>query len=216
VKILLLEDDYIYRISVCEYLQSLGYEVDGVSDGEQACAKVANTSYHLLILDIKVPEISGLDVLKYVRDLEISTPIIMMTSLTDIENIEKGYKFGCNEYLKKPFELAELRYRIQEIMRRYYGSDDGSVVIDGKFCYKSGIVNSGNDEINLSAIERKIVDFLLQNTGKFSSINDIKVSVWDDRDIDDADIRMHIRKIRQKTSSEFIISIRGLGYKINV
>ena len=102
LKILLLEDDFEYRSSVSEYLQELGYEVDECSSGDAACDKIAGGAYHLLILDIKVPEVSGEEVLKYARSLGLSTPVMMMTSLGDIDDLSQCYELGCNEYLKNP------------------------------------------------------------------------------------------------------------------
>lgn len=106
MKILLLEDDFEYRSSVSEYLQELGYEVDECESGDVACDKIAANTYHLLILDIKVPEVSGEEVLRYARSLGLNTPVMMMTSLGDIDDLSQCYELGCNEYLKKPFHLA--------------------------------------------------------------------------------------------------------------
>lgn len=107
MKILLLEDDFAYKESICEYLQNLGYDVDTAGDGLEACDKIASNVYHLFIFDIKVPE-SGYEVMKYVKSLNLTTPIMIMTSLIDIDDMVIGYELGCNEYLKKPFELAEM------------------------------------------------------------------------------------------------------------
>jgi two component transcriptional regulator, winged helix family len=103
LKILLLEDDFEYRSSVSEYLTELGYEVDECESGDAACDKIAANAYHLLILDIKVPEVSGEEVLRYARSLGLGTPVMMMTSLGDIDDLSQCYELGCNEYLKSPF-----------------------------------------------------------------------------------------------------------------
>ena len=134
MKILLLEDDFVYRESVSEYLESLGYEVDEAADGKVACDKIAASFYHLLILDIKVPHISGHEVIKYAKAIGCETPIMIMTSLVDIDDMAVGYELGCNEYLKKPFELAELKFRVNELMRKYHGRDDKNLIeIDENF-----------------------------------------------------------------------------------
>ena len=123
MKILLLEDDFEYRSSVSEYLQELGYEVDECESGDAACDKIAANTYHLLILDIKVPEVSGEEVLRYARNLGLNAPVMMMTSLGDIDDLSQCYELGCNEYLKKPFHLAELKFRVSELMRKYFGDE---------------------------------------------------------------------------------------------
>lgn len=216
MKILLLEDDYSYRKSIAEYLESLGYEVDEASNGLEACDKIRDNFYHLLILDIKVPEISGHEVMKYAKSLNLETPIMIVTSLIDIDDMEIGYSLGCNEYLKKPFNLAELKFRVNELMRKYYDLDDKNMIrIDDEFCYNSSSKNIKfkDDTINLSQKEIELVDYLIFKKGSFVSIDEILSDVW--QDSQSVDVRMHIMKIRQKTSQNFILSKRGLGYKIN-
>lgn len=217
MKILLLEDDYSYRKTIAEYLQSLGYEVDEASNGLEASDKIKDHFYHLLILDIKVPEISGHEVMKYAKSLNLNTPIMIMTSLIDIDDMEIGYSLGCNEYLKKPFDIAELKFRVNELMRKYYLKDDKNIIkIDDKFFYNSSSKNIkfGEEIINLSQKENEILDYLLLKKDSFVSIDEMISEL--SNSYESVDIRMHIMKIRQKTSKNFILSKRGLGYKINV
>ena len=217
MKILLLEDDYSYRKTIAEYLESLGYEVDEASNGLEACDKIKDNFYHLLILDIKVPEISGHEVMKYAKSLNLNTPIMIMTSLIDIDDMEIGYSLGCNEYLKKPFDIAELKFRVNELMRKYYLKNDKNIIkIDDEFYYNSSSKNiKFKDEIiNLSQKENEILDYLLLKKDSFVSIDEMISEL--SNSYESVDIRMHIMKIRQKTSKSFILSKRGLGYKINV
>ncbi|MDO5046127.1 response regulator transcription factor [Campylobacter sp.] len=218
MKILLLEDDFNYRESVSEYLQALGYEVDEAPDGQVACDKIANNFYHLLILDIKVPHISGHEVIKYAKDIGLETPIMITTSLVDINDMAVGYELGCNEYLKKPFELAELKFRVNELIRKYHGTDDkNSLSIEGGFVFdfiKKQLKFEGNI-IEISAKEIELIECLLYHKNSFVSLETLRGEVWGDKDVDPADVRMHVRKIRQKTKPDFIVSSRGLGYKIN-
>lgn len=219
MKILLLEDDFNYRQSVSEYLQSLGYEVDEVSNGQIACDKIASNFYHLLILDIKVPHVSGHEVIRYAKDIGSQTPIMIMTSLVDINDMAIGYELGCNEYLKKPFELAELKFRVNELIRKYHGGNDKNLIpIDDKFTLdiagKQLKFNGGT--IELSSKEFELIECLLYHKNSFVSIETLRWEVWHDKEIDPADVRMYVRKIRQKTTPEFIISSRGFGYKLNV
>ncbi|ASM36380.1 DNA-binding response regulator [Campylobacter sputorum subsp. bubulus] len=218
IKILLLEDNYAYRLSIKEYLETLGYEVDEASDGLEACDKIAASSYHLLILDIKVPEISGHEVIKYAKSLNLQTPIMIMTSLTSIEDLSYGYELGCNEYLKKPFELAELKFRVNELMRKYYNKDDKNIIkLANNYEYDTilKVIKFKNQDIVLTNKEISIIEYLLSKIGSFVSIAEIIDEIWEDKNVDSADIRVHISKIRQKTYDDFIVSSRGFGYKIN-
>ncbi|WP_311337583.1 response regulator transcription factor [Campylobacter ureolyticus] len=217
MKILLLEDDYSYRKTIAEYLESLGYEVDEASNGLEACDKIKDNFYHLLILGIKVPEISGHEVMKYAKSLNLNTPIMIMTSLIDIDDMEIGYSLGCNEYLKKPFDIAELKFRVNELMRKYYLKNDKNIIkIDDEFYYNSSSKNiKFKDQIiNLSQKENEILEYLILKKDSFVSIGEMIDEIL--QDYESVDIRMHIMKIRQKTSKSFILSKRGLGYKINV
>ncbi|PSM51328.1 two-component system response regulator [Campylobacter blaseri] len=218
MKILLLEDDYNYRQSIKEYLEDIGYEVDEASDGLEACNKIKDNTYHLLILDIKVPEISGHEVMKYAKRLNLQTPIMIMTSLIDIDDMAIGYDLGCNEYLKKPFNLAELKFRVNELMRKYYARDDKNLItIASVFNYNTvnKTITNGDKTINLSSRELDLLNYLLYKKGSFVTINELISELWDE-EINSADIRMHVMKIRQKTADNFILSKRGLGYKLNV
>ena len=120
MKILLLEDDYNYNESIKEYLELLGYEVDAFFDGESALDAIMQKCYYLFLLDVKVPKLNGHELIKYIKEANITTPIIITTSLVDIDNIAIGYELGCNDYLKKPFELKELELRVKELIKKHY------------------------------------------------------------------------------------------------
>ena len=120
MKLLLLEDDYNYNESIKEYLEFLGYEVDAFFDGESALDAIMQKTYYLILLDVKVPKLNGHGLIKYIKEAKITTPIIIITSLVDIDNIAIGYELGCNDYLKKPFELKELELRVKELIKKHY------------------------------------------------------------------------------------------------
>jgi len=105
MKILLLEDDYTYKESIKELLEEMGYSVDDFDDGEKALDALFETSYQLALLDIRVPNLDGYEILKQIRKAKLDLPIIFITSLTDINNLSLGYELGCNDYIRKPFSL---------------------------------------------------------------------------------------------------------------
>ncbi|MGH1600491.1 response regulator transcription factor [Campylobacter majalis] len=218
MKILLLEDEFDFAQSVSEYLTALGYEVDIASDGIVACDLIANNFYHLFMLDIKVPNVNGFEVIKYIKSLNIQTPIMITTSLTDIDDMAIGYELGCNEYLKKPFELAELKFRVTELMRKYYNVDDkNTIVLHQGFSYNviKKILFKGASVVDLSAKETELVGYLSEHANRYVSITELRDVVWDGKEIEEADIRMHVLKIRNKTTKDFISSKRRVGYKID-
>ena len=219
MKILLMEDDYNYNESIKEYLESLGYEVDAFFDGESALDAIMQKPYYLLLLDVKVPKLNGHELIRYVKEANISTPIIIITSLTDINSIAIGYELGCNDYLKKPFELKELELRLKELIKKHYQTNkEGDVLIACGLVFNLnfGELRRGDEKILLTSKEQELVRFLVMRKNSFCEIESIRENVWEGKEISYADIRMYIRKIRQKAGDEFIKSSRGLGYKIDV
>lgn len=219
MKILLLEDDYNYNESIKEYLESLGFEVDAFFDGESALDAIMEKCYYLFLLDVKVPKISGHELIAHIKNAGITTPIIITTSLTDIDNIAIGYELGCNDYLKKPFELKELELRINELIKKHYKTDnDGEFKLGCGFVFNftTGELTKELINVNLTSKEQDLVRFLIQRKNTFCDIEVLREHVWEGKEISYADIRMYIRKIRLKVNDEFIKSSRGLGYKIDV
>lgn len=219
MKILLLEDDYNYNESIKEYLEFLGYEVDAFFNGEDALDAIMENCYYLLLLDVKVPKINGHELIKMIKEVNNKTPIIIMTSLIDIDNIAIGYELGCDDYLKKPFELKELELRISTLIKKHYGTDSDSefkLACGYVFNFAEGILSKDDKEIVLTQKEKDLVTFLVNRKNTFCEIEDLRQEVWEGKEISYAVIRMHIKKIRTKTGKDFIKSSRGLGYKIDV
>jgi len=217
MKILLLEDDYSYRVSIKEFLESSGYEVDDFENGQDALDAVFENNYSLLLLDVRVPTISGHEVVKAVRENDIDVPIIFVTSLTDIDDLSIGYEIGCNDYIRKPFALKELKYRVNQTINSFqFKTNKNSIKLDCNFVYDldKHELKKDNKYIKLTIVEQKIMQFLIRRQGTFSTTNEMTTTLWDDDFITDADLRMHIKRIRDKTDKNLIINSRGLGYKI--
>ena len=119
-KILLLEDDLNLSDTVCDYLEEKGFEVICVYDGEEALSSIYENRFDLLLLDVNVPIKNGFQVLKEIRKDGNNTPAIYITSLNSVDSLEQGYSSGCDDYIRKPFELKELLIRIQTILKREF------------------------------------------------------------------------------------------------
>lgn len=217
MKILLLEDDYSYRISIKEFLESFDYEVDDFENGQDALDAVFENSYALLLLDVRVPTISGHEVVKAVRENDIDVPIIFVTSLTDIEDLSVGYEMGCNDYIRKPFALKELKYRVNQTINSFqFKTSKNSIKLKYDYIFdldKHELMKNDN-YIKLTNVEQKIMQFLIRRQGSFSTTSEMTMTIWEDEFITDADLRMHIKRIRDKTEKNLILNSRGLGYKI--
>ncbi|MBZ7988074.1 response regulator transcription factor [Campylobacter canadensis] len=215
MKILLLEDDFLYASSIKDYLTSLNYEVTLLADADSACELIASTFFHLYILDVKLLGTNGFEVLKYIKELKITSPIMMMTSLSDINSIKKAYELGCNEYLKKPFELDELKFRINELLSHFYPDINNLFYLKNNYSYdfKNKILKQDDKIIDLTLIELNIIEYLLLNKTRFCKADELFTLV--NMQNDESYIRVYIRRIRAKTNENFILSKRGFGYKIN-
>jgi DNA-binding response OmpR family regulator len=218
MKILLLEDDYLYKISIKEYLETLNFEVDAFDNGDDALNGIYENNYMLLLLDIRVPGIDGFKLIEIIREYGIKTPVIILTSLTDISSLSKGYELGCNDYLKKPFDLIELRYRIDQIIKnKCFDSDENKIVLYDNFLFdiQKNILFKEQEVVDLTQKESEVISFLVQNRGFYISIESLHENIWNHKDVQYADIRMCIKRIRDKTNKSFIITKRFVGYKID-
>lgn len=217
MKILLLEDDYLYKITIKDFLESNGYIVDDFESGDEALEAIYTNTYTLLLLDIRVPEIDGYTILKEIRENGIDIPVVMLTSLTDIDNLSLGYELGCSDYLRKPFELKELKYRLEHLIRTYhFNSSQSYKIIDAmyKFDIKNNLLLKDDMPVDLTAHELQLVSFLVQNKGRFISLDTLQNIVWEGREITYADIRMCIKRVRDKCDKEFIKTKKFVGYKV--
>ena len=218
MKILLLEDDYLYKVSIKEFLQELDFIVDDFENGDEALDAVFTNSYDLLLLDIRVPGMDGFTLLETIRKEELNTPIIILTSLTDITNLSRGSDLGCNDYIRKPFDLIELKFRIEQLIKNscFKTFDDFiQIAVDYEFDVKKNILYKEKEQIDLSFKESELVSFLVQNRGFFVSIETLHERIWENKDISYSDIRMCIKRIREKTCKDFIKTKRFVGYKID-
>ncbi len=218
MRLLLLEDDFEYRQTIKEYLESLSYKIDDFDNGEDALDAIYDKSYQILILDIRVPKLSGYELVKQLRADNNNTPVIYITSLTDINNLSLGYELGCNDYIKKPFSPKELKYRIEQLIKLFYSKDNQELIdLNHGFQYnilKNELFNK-KGLINLTKKENELLFCLISHKNQFVSIDQLRIEVWDDKYINESDIRISIKKIRDKTTKDLITTQRGLGYKID-
>jgi DNA-binding response OmpR family regulator len=218
MRLLLLEDDIVYNQSIKEYLESLGYEVDSFENGEEAYSAVYDKHYHLLLLDIRVPKLSGYELMQKLKSDTINIPVIFITSLTDINNLSIGYELGCSDYIKKPFALKELKYRVEQILKLYYfHTNNERLSLSDVYSYdikSEALYDSSNTTINLTNKEKQLLLLLVSNINTYVSIERIKDEIWNDSYVNDVDVRMCIKNIRKKCSKEFISSLRGVGYRV--
>jgi len=217
MKILLLEDDLILNEIIEEFLESLEYEVVCVYDGTKALEAIYDQHFDLLLLDVNVPNLNGFEFLKNLREEQITTPAIFITSLDSVEDMEEGFLSGCDDYLKKPFELKELELRINNIKRLLH-LDDDEIIIDENIKFNSKLNYVVNDSIKskLPLKEAQILKYLLNNQNRCISQDELSSNIWSYESVPTSStIRTYIKNIRKIIGEEYIETIKGVGYRFN-
>lgn len=220
MKILLLEDDIGLGDIMSEYLQDNDFELDLVYDGEEALSQAYETRYDLYIFDVNVPAIKGFDLLKMLRDNGDATPTIFVTSLNDIEDVSKGFESGADDYLKKPFELAELLLRVKNIQKRSFTQQRSSLIQIGKnitFDIDTELLNTDEGSISLPQKELKLLKHFLQHPNEIVTFENLYKVMWDyDEEGSSESLRAHIKNLRKHLTEDMIQNLRGVGYRFEM
>ncbi|WP_321469479.1 response regulator transcription factor [Halarcobacter sp.] len=218
MKIFLLEDDFSLNRLISKALEDRGFFVTSVDDGYDAMTQVLNNKYDLYILDINVPGFSGHEVLQQIRKVHDNLPVIIVSAQLDIDNISKAYDLGCNDYLKKPFELEELMLHIKYHIKTILNSDVDKDVIDlgsgFSFDLKDQALYKHNHEIVLTQKEKLLLTLFINNLDKTVTSEMIHEYVWDNKEMEAVSMRSMIHKLQKKLKSAMIVNIRGVGYKL--
>jgi len=216
MKILLLEDEYALRKSIEEFLSDLDYEIHGFGNGDDALDAIYDQSFDLLLLDVNVPGLSGFELLRAIRDDNIIIPTIFLTSMTQIQALEEGYREGCCDYIRKPFDLMELSLRIQHALRSHYFNEEKETIKLGKdvlYHTKQFSVSFNDTNVELSKMERAMIELLIKHRGQAVSIEMFQDTIWGEY-VDPANVRVQINNLRKKIPGGIIQNRRGIGYSI--
>lgn len=213
MKILLLEDDVLLSDLISTNLQEL-HEVDVCADGEEALSCIESTKYDMFIFDINVPKISGLELLKDIRSYDITTPTIIITAYQDTQNLKKGFGFGCDDYIKKPFDFEELNQRILNLSKRFNLESKNEIFMDDFMLDLSkNIVEKNGVTYEISKKEAEILHYLCKNQNRTISFNELCQNIWYyDEHPSQTTVRVYVKNLRSIVGKEKIKTIRGLGY----
>jgi len=217
-KILLLEDDYNLSETISEYFEEQGFAIVCVFDGEEAFFKAYEESFDLYLFDVNVPKKSGFEVLKELRDNGKTTPAIFITSLNSMNSLEEGFLSGCDDYIRKPFELKELLLRVQVLIKREFPKKNEIIQITPNITFNSisNELKYDCELIKLNLKEIKLLKLFLQNPNELLSHDRIYDFVWDyDEEHSDNSLRTYIKNLRKILGKDKIVSLKKLGYKFN-
>ena len=216
-KILIIEDDKSIQNSISYYLTKEGFNIDIVSNLKNGKEKINKNSYDLLLLDVTFPDDNGFD---FYKNMKKVIPTIFLTALDEEKDIVKGFDLGANDYITKPFHARELLSRIKNVLK--YTSKEEKITIQNVTLdtITDKVYNDGK-EVELTALEYKILSFMFENKGKLVTRGQILANIWDDNNnfVNDNTLTVYIKRIREKIEKDpnnpkVIKTVRGIGYRI--
>ena len=215
-QILLVEDDETLSELISEYLSEQGYDVTVRADAKAALDTAYERNFDILILDVKLPKGDGFSLLRELRRLGDDTPAIFTTSLNALQDLEIGYKSGCDDYLKKPYELKELLLRIQILIKRKFShvNDEFIELNDGyKFYPSSKTLRQNGQIVNLSNKESELLALFLENKNALLSKETIFEKIWNyGEEPSELSLRVYVKNLRRILGKDAIVNRRGDGY----
>jgi len=212
MKLLLLEDNKKLNTTIVKRLQLKGYLVHSFIDGKDAYDALSD-EYDCFILDINVPNVDGIKILKHIREFYQKIPIIIISASVELDLIKRSYDFGCNDYIKKPFFIEELEIKIEQLCQ----IDNTKIQFDIKnyFDEQSGTLFLEKKEIRLTRKERLLLTLFLNKRNQIISYEEIKDYVWKGDYVSSESIRTLVRRIRKIFDKKYIETIIDIGYKFN-
>lgn len=215
MKILLLEDDKLLKKAIDIFLTKKGHQVESFRDGLLAVEAIVSTHYDLLLLDINVPKINGLDVLEKIHTQKIQIPTIFISALIDIEEISRAFDLGCHDYLKKPFHLKELSLRVEKVLQSLY-MPQSHVRLSQNYSFdiENNILRFKGEVQIVSARQLQIIYLLAKNRSRIVDYELFREYAWDNMDVEIPTIRAEVNRLKKALKEDIIINIRNMGYII--
>jgi two-component system, OmpR family, response regulator len=217
MRVLLVEDEADLANTLSRALDEAHFAVDVARDGEEAQFMLAEVSYDAVVLDLMVPKRSGWTLLQDLRRSGAKTPVLILTALDGVEDRVKALDLGADDYLPKPFAIAELVARLRALLRRSTGNPSpvlvvGSITID----QAARLVYRENTPVELTAREYSILELMVRHRGTLVTRSDICEHIYSEStDVFSNVIDVHIAALRRKLGSEVIQTRRGQGYIVN-
>jgi len=219
MRVLIIEDEERISAAIAHTLKQKNYEVDCVEDGNIGSMLAQKDIYDIIVLDIMIPGKSGLEILKELRNRKKTTPVLLLTALDSINDRVSGLELGADDYLGKPFSMAELMARIGALSRRVQ-----SVYISKALCLGNMSLDADSltltideEEMKLTYREAQFMEMLMRRSGMVFTREQIIDKIWGyDNTVNDNNIEIYIHYLRKKLSkaSHVIATVRGIGYTL--
>ncbi len=218
MRVLLVEDDELLGQGIRSCLKTSGYTIDWIQDGAHAYQTITSKSesFDIIVLDLGLPKMSGLEVLKGIREKNISTPVLILTAFETVDDRVSGLDAGADDYMTKPFDLEELNARIRALLRRSKRRAKpnityGDIMLDPA----SHVVSHAGKTIMISRREFSLLQKLLENAGRVISREQLNQTLYGwGENIDSNALEVHIHNLRKRFGSDLIRTIRGVGYMV--
>ena len=216
MKILVVEDDLSLAGQIMTAVEQAGWVAESALDGLEAVYQVTEQSFDAVILDLGLPRLDGLSVLRSMRDQNIHLPVIILSARDTLHDRIEGLNAGADDYLCKPFQMAELIARLRAQIRRGSGQTSPVITIgELSLDTRTSAVYWQGQPLKLTALELKILSYMMHNSGRIISRSELIEHIYrQDFDRDSNTIEVFIRRIRQKVGHNMIETVRGLGYKL--
>jgi two-component system response regulator QseB len=217
MRILLVEDDELLGDGLRTGLIQYGYAVDWLKDGVSADQALKTENFDLVVLDLGLPKLSGINVIQNLRARGQTMPVLILTARESVEDRVKGLDSGADDYLTKPFDLDELCARLRALQRRFSSRAEPLLVHEMiSLDPASHTVTLNGETINVSRREFALLHKLLENSGRVLSREHLTQSLYGwGEDVDSNALEVHIHNLRKKFGQTFIRTIRGIGYMID-
>ncbi len=216
MRVLLAEDDPDLAQQLAEVLEQAGYAVDRAPDGEEAQFLGETEPYDAVILDLGLPVIDGISVLRNWRKGGLKTPVLILTARDSWSEKVAGLDAGADDYVTKPFELEEVLARLRALIRRAAGHASPEITCGPvRLDTRNARVWVGSEPVRLTALEFKLFSYLMHHQGEVISRTELTEHIYDqDFDRDSNTIEVFVNRIRKKLGVELIHTVRGLGYRL--
>ena len=221
-KILLIEDEPGIVLTLTDRLTREGYSVESATDGESGLERASRESFDLLLLDLMLPRLSGFDVCRELRKRGVETPVIMLTARGQVVDKVVGLKLGADDYVTKPFEMAELLARVEAHLRRAPVTPhpvEGYAFGDVRIDFRKAEVTRDGSPLELSAREFQLLKYFVEHRGATLTREELLNEVWGYNSMPSTrTVDVHVAWLRQKIEPnakhpQFILTIHGMGYK---
>ncbi|HVF54776.1 MAG TPA: response regulator transcription factor [Pyrinomonadaceae bacterium] len=231
LRLLIVDDDLSMRLLLAEYFRRLGYEVEEKESAEEGFEHAISGRFDCFIFDVTMPGMSGLELLRRVRDRGVQTPALFLTAHDAVEDKVAGFQAGADDYLAKPFSPRELEVRVESLLRRagrWAQTEEGKTSDGDRFEVGDLVIDKrrhevtlGGERVDLTPLEFHILERLASEPGRAWSRNDLLDEVWSteyegyQRNVDP-----HINRLRRKIEPDpknphYVLTVRGVGYKLN-